>query len=262
MRAPGISATGMSAQQMSIDNISNNIANSNTNAYNRGTVVFSDLLYQTLALAGSPTSGSGTALPSGMYMGNGVAVVGISKEFVSGAPMPKPGSDLSIYLEGNGFLQITLPDGSIGYTRDGALARDKDGLIVTHSGYQVLPGVTIPEGSANLTISPDGQITVELLGEKQTIGQFEIARFINPSGLKPIGNNIYTSTASSGDPVVGLPMSDTSFASIRQHFLEDSNVDTVMEMARLITAQRAFEFNSKVMQTADHLSQKIMEIKS
>lgn len=247
-------ATGMSAQQMNIDNISNNLSNVNTQGFKKGRIIFEDLMYQEIKAAGSLTA-TGIMHPTGIQQGLGVNTLAIEKIFSQGNyQYTQVPTDVAI--EGDGFFQIELPDGAIGYTRQGAFSTDGDGNIVTPQGYYLFPNITVPENALELSISEDGVFSVYLPGETEEteLGQIEIARFINPSGLKAIGGNIYTETGVSGAPQLAVPGED-GFGTTRQYFLEMSNVSIVDEMVGMITAQRAYEMNSKAIQTSDEMLQ-------
>lgn len=253
-------ATGMSAQQMNIDNIANNLANVNTQAFKKGRIIFEDLMYQEVKAAGSLTA-TGLIHPTGIQQGLGVNTVAIQKIFSQGSYQYTQ-NPLDMAIEGDGFFQITLPDGTIGYTRQGAFQNDGNGNVVTPQGYYLSPGITLPENAQELSISVDGVVSAYVPGETQEtqLGQIELARFINPAGLKSIGGNLYVETAASGAPQVSVPGQD-GFGSMRQFFLEISNVSMVDDMVNMITAQRAYEMNSKAIQTSDEMLQIVNGLK-
>jgi flagellar basal-body rod protein FlgG len=246
--------TGMNSQQLNIDVIANNLANVSTTGFKKSINNFQDLLYETLKVPGSPTSAD-TESPTGIMVGMGVRPSAIAKVFSQGE-LIQTENELDIAIEGNGFLQIELPSGNTGYTRDGALKRDSDGRITNSSGYPVLPSLTIPEGSRQITISDTGIVSVVLAGESEAteVGTLELAVFTNNAGLSAQGNNLYLETGASGAAAVGNP-GDDGFGVMIQTFLEGSNVNIVQELANMITAQRAYEINSKSIQTSDEMMQ-------
>ena len=247
-------ATGMQAQQMNLDVISNNIANVNTVGFKRSRADFQDLLYQTLKAPGLPSS-EGNQVPSGLQVGLGVRPVATQKLFTQG-DFVSTGNDLDVVIEGDGFFQVTKPDGTVSYTRSGALKVDKDGRIVNSDGFPLEPAITIPTDTTKITISFDGKVNV-LQGTSATpveIGTIEIARFVNPAGLLSTGKNLFTATDASGDAITGTPGSEGR-GNISQGFIESSNVNVVEELANLIIAQRAFELNSKAVQASDEMLQ-------
>lgn len=253
MRSLSIGSTGMYAQQMNVEVISNNIANMSTTGYKRQRPEFQDLLYQNIRRPGSITSDTGTMLPSGLQLGAGVRLDSVSRIHSQGA-MDITDNQLDVAINGDGFFQIEMPDGTISYTRDGTFGVNGDGLIVTKEGYQVNPGFTVPADATKVTINENGEVWVKIDGQidEQNLGQLTTVRFINPSGLEAIGRNMYLETTASGDPVEGIP-SEEGFGSIQQGALELSNVNIVTEMTRMITAQRAYEMNSKVISTSDEM---------
>jgi len=254
IRALWTSATGMQAQQLNIDVIANNLANVNTAGFKRGRGDFQDLLYQTIRLAGTASS-TGTEVPSGIQVGHGARVVAVQKIFLQGDFMQTM-NDLDITIEGRGFFQILRPDGEIAYTRSGAFKLDSDGRIVTSDGYPMEPETTIPEDTVNITIGPDGTVSVLQAGQTEAseVGNIELAMFPNEGGLKNVGKNLYLPTDASGDPTTGVPGED-GFGTIAQGYLEMSNVNVVEEMVNMIVSQRAYEINSKVIQTSDDMLQ-------
>lgn len=254
MRALWTAGSGMSAQQTNIDVISNNLANVNTTGFKKSRVDFQDLVYQNLRDPGAP-SGQGGQLPTGLQLGHGVRPVATQRIHTQGS-YQQTGNSLDIVIEGNGFLQVTLPDGSIAYTRDGALKKDGEGQIVTSEGYLLEPQITIPENALTVSISSDGIVSVTISGDSapQEIGQIELATFVNPAGLNSIGRNLLTETAASGAPVTGTPGED-GLGTITSGYLEMSNVQVVEEMVNMIVAQRAYETNSKAIQASDEMLQ-------
>ncbi len=247
-------ATGMSAQQTNVDVIANNLSNVNTAGFKKSRVDFEDLLYTILKSPGTPIAGT-QVVPTGIQLGHGVKVVAISKQFSQGDFMQTE-NPLDILIEGPGFFQITMPDGTIAYTRDGAFKLDQDGNLVNSEGMYLEPQITIPPDAKEITIGIDGTVSVLLPGQTtpQVVGNIQLVRFVNPAGLKAIGMNLFLPTEASGDPIVGTP-GDNGFGLLRQGFLEMSNVKIVDEMVNMIVAQRAYEMNSKAVQTADEMLQ-------
>ncbi|MCL4492355.1 MAG: flagellar basal-body rod protein FlgG [Nitrospirae bacterium] len=253
-------ATGMQAQQLNVDVISNNIANVNTVGFKRSRADFQDLLYQTLRAPGV-TSGDGIQVPAGIQVGLGVKPVAVQKLFTQG-DFVATNNDLDLVIEGDGFFQITMPDGTMAYTRAGAFKLDKDGRIVTSDGYPIEPAITIPSDATKVSITYDGSVSVMQPGSvaPSQIGSIEIARFINPAGLQAQGKNLFTETDSSGAPVTGVPGTEGR-GTINQGFIEMSNVNVVEELANLIIAQRAFDLNSKAVQASDEMLQTSSNLK-
>ncbi len=247
-----IAASGMSAQQAIVDLRSNNISNLNTTSYKLDMGFTKELGYQSKSFAGSVTSDAGTMSSLPAMFGLGTAVKNIQKSFSQGSLNPTPGARLNIALDGPGFLQVTLGDGSIAYTRDGQLSTSDTGQIVTADGFVVSPGIVVPDNAIDLTISKDGQVQVLIDEQPEILGRLELVNFISPSALRPIGGNLYLQSAASGEPVAGFA-GTSGFASINQYFLEQSNVDPVQEMVELIKAQRAFEYNAKAMKTSEEI---------
>jgi flagellar basal-body rod protein FlgG len=244
----------MVAQQMNVDNIANNLANVNTTGFKRTKVEFQDVLYQNYRKAGTATA-VGTMVPTNLAIGYGTRPVATVREFSVGQ-LQKTDNPLDVSISGNGFFQINMPDGSIAYTRDGALKMSAEGQIVTTDGYYVTPDLTIPEDATSISIGLDGDVQVLLIGssEPQSIGQIELARFVNPAGLSAVGHNLYTETPASGAPITGFPGED-GFGKLDQGYLEISNVKVVDEMVNMIVAQRAYELNSKVIKTGEDMMQ-------
>jgi len=253
MRALSIAATGMSAQQMRVEVISNNLANMSTTGYNTRRAEFADLHYQQLTRAGSISASDGTVLPTGVQLGLGVRPTSVSVNLAQGALRATNG-DLDIAIEGEGYLEVTLPNGNSGYTRDGGLKRSAEGLVVTSDGYAVVPNITIPDDSSSISINADGEIYALFIDrvEPELLGQFTLADFSNPKGLEAIGSNLFVETAASGAALVGAP-GENGRGSLRQGYLEGSSVDAVREVTELIEAQRGYELNSKVISAADQM---------
>ena len=253
MRALDIAATGMAAQQMRVEVISNNLANMNTTGYSARRAEFADLHYQQLTRAGAISASDGTIVPTGVQLGLGVRPASVAVNFQQGTIMGTGGS-LDIAIEGQGFIEVTLPSGQTAYTRDGALKRTGDGLIVTSDGYEVTPGITIPEDARTIEINGDGEVYAYFLDQIQPtlLGQFTLANFSNPRGLEAIGSNLFVETAASGQALVANPGED-GLGTIRQGFVEESSVDPVSEITDLIEAQRGYELNAKVITAADQM---------
>lgn len=253
-------ATGMLAQQLSIDTISNNIANVNTVGYKKQRAEFADLMYQTMQYAGTSTSAT-TISPTGMEVGLGVRPTAIQKIFTQGN-FKETSGDLDIAITGRGFFQIELPDGTTGYTRNGSFKLDNNGNVVTTDGYRLIPEIVIPADATQITIGSDGTVSVMQAGQTVAtqIAQLELADFINPAGLHALGDNNYINTAASGDVITGVPGLN-GIGQTRQGFVELSNVQLVEEMTDLITGQRAYESNSKAITTSDEMLSTVNQLK-
>ncbi len=260
LRALRTAALGMTTQQMGVDNIANNLANANTTGYKRSTIVFQDLLYQTIQSGGLGVQ-NGSAPPASLQVGHGAAAVATVRNFTQGG-LIETGNSLDIAINGDGFFQVRQPDGTIAYTRDGTLTLSAEGRLITQSGLPVEPDITLPPEAVQIQIDQDGLVKIFLQGESepQEVGQLELARFINPAGLRPLGGNLYEQTEASGEPLISTPGLD-GLGTLRQGFLEVSNVDVVQEMVNLITAQRAYEVNSKVVTSSDEMLQMANNIK-
>ncbi|SER93579.1 flagellar basal-body rod protein FlgG [Rhizobium sp. NFR03] len=254
MKALSIAATGMNAQQLNLEVIANNIANINTTGYKRARAEFSDLLYQTERAAGVPNRANQAVVPEGANVGLGVQTSAVRNLHIQG-PLVQTGNDLDLALVGRGWFQVETPDGETAYTRAGAFNTNDTGQLVTIDGYTVVPGITIPQGAAEVTVSTSGQVMARIDGSNipQAVGQLTIANFINEAGLAPQGDNLFKETPASGAAVVGSP-ADPGYAQIKQKYLEGSNVDPVKEITDLISAQRAYEMNSKIIQAADEMA--------
>ncbi|MCE5311901.1 MAG: flagellar basal-body rod protein FlgG [Nitrospiraceae bacterium] len=253
-------ATGMHAQQLNVDVISNNLANVNTVGFKRSRADFQDLLYQNLRNPGAP-SAEGVQIPVGIQVGLGVKPASVQKLFTQGDFL-NTGNNLDMVIEGDGFFQVTMPDGTISYTRAGSFKLDKDGRIVNPDGYPMEPAISVPSDATNITIGTDGKITVLQAGNTTPveIGTIELARFINPAGLLAVGKNLFTVTDASGDAITGTPGTEGR-GTINQGILESSNVNVVEELANLIIAQRAFDLNSKAVQTSDEMLQTVAALR-
>ena len=253
MRALSIAATGMLAQQTNVEVIANNLANMNTTGYKAQRAAFQDLLYQNIQQAGAQSSDTGTLLPSGIQLGAGVRTAAVYRITKPG-DMKNTSNPYDVAINGAGYFRIQLPDGTDGYSRDGNFSLSPQGQLVTQQGYTVQPGIAIPTTATAVTINTQGQVQASIPGQTapQLVGQLELTRFPNDAGLKALGDNLYSETASSGGPQAGVPGS-TGYGTIQQYFLETSNVDPVSEISSLIAAQRAYEMNSKVITTADQM---------
>lgn len=260
IRALHTAATGMIGMQTQVDTTSNNIANVNTIGYKKQRAEFADLFYQTMQYAGTSTSET-TIAPTGIELGLGVRPLAIAKHFSQGNPKETE-NNLDIAIMGRGFFQIEMPDGTIAYTRSGGFKLDNEGNIVTSEGYRLVPNIAIPEDATQINIGIDGTVSILQSNstELNTIGQIETTIFINPAGLHSLGDNLYINTNASGEPINGIPGNE-GFGMLRQGFVEMSNVKLVEEMTDLITGQRAYEANSKTIQTADSMLQTINGLK-
>jgi flagellar basal-body rod protein FlgG len=253
MRALEIAAAGMAAQQTRVEVISNNLANMSTTGYNPRRAEFADLHYQQIARAGTVNAADGTVLPTGIQLGLGVRQTAVSVMLMQGS-LSATGGDLDLAIEGEGFLEVTLPSGVSAYTRDGALKLTGEGQIVTSDGYPVVPDLTIPRDTRSISINADGELWGYFLDEvePQLLGQFSVAGFTNPKGLEAIGSNLFVETTASGPPAITSPGQE-GLGVLRQGFLEESAVDPVREITNLIAAQRGYELNSKVITAADQM---------
>ncbi|MDT7836190.1 flagellar basal-body rod protein FlgG [Aquabacterium sp. OR-4] len=259
IRSLWIAKTGMEAQQTQLDAVAHNLANSATNGYKRGHAVFEDLMYQNLRQAGA-NSTEQTTLPTGLQMGLGVRTVGMARNFSQGS-LQQTGNTYDVAINGLGFFPIQMPDGSTGYTRDGAFQLNSQGQMVTNAGYLLQPTITVPQGAQTVTIGSDGVVTASLQGQAapQQLGQLQLSNFINPAGLEPRGENIYAETAASGAPQVANPNAN-GMGVLKQQYLENSNVNMVEELVTMIQTQRAYEVNSKAVQTSDQMLQRLGQL--
>jgi len=246
-------ATGMLAQQLNVDTIANNLANVNTTGFKRSKIEFQDLLYQTVQRAGI-SSMQGAEVPVELQIGYGVRPVATQRIFSQG-DITQTNNALDLSIEGDGFFQIMRPDGTVCYTRDGAFKLSADGQIVTSDGFALEPELTFPDGTTEIHITRDGVLSVLAAGENmaQEVGQIELAKFINPAGLKALGRNLFAVTGASGEPLIGVPGTE-GLGMLSQGFLELSNVEVVEEMVNMIIAQRAYEISAKAVQTAEDMS--------
>lgn len=253
MHALKIAATGMAAQQMRVDVISNNLANMSTTGYNTRRAEFADLHYQQLTRAGSLSASDGTVIPAGVQLGLGVRPTAVSVNVAQGS-VSATGGDLDLAIEGRGYLEVTLPSGVSAYTRDGGLKRDGEGLVVTSDGYPIVPNITLPEDARSLSINADGEVYAYFVDrvEPELLGQLTLAGFSNDKGLEAIGDNLFLETPASGAPTVADPGTN-GLGNFRHGYLEDSSVDAVREITELIEAQRGYELNAKVITAADQM---------
>lgn len=253
MRALDIAATGMSAQQLRVEVISNNLANMSTTAYNARRAEFADLHYQQLVRPGTINASDGTLVPTGVQVGLGVRPAAISVD-VSQGSLSNTGGDLDIAIDGLGYFEVTLPSGLSGYTRDGSLKLSADGLVVTSDGYPVVPDITVPADARDISINPAGEVYAFFNDrvEPELLGQITLAGFSNEKGLEAAGSNLFLETAASGPAAIAVP-GENGLGSLRQGYLEDSSVDPVREITELIKAQRGYELNAKVISAADQM---------
>lgn len=259
IRSLWIAKTGMEGQQTKLDTISNNLANVGTNGFKRGGVVFEDLMYQNLRQTGAGAGEQGV-LPTGLQVGLGTRVAAATRNFGQGT-LQQSSSDFDVAIKGKGFFQITLPDGSTGYTRDGSFQVDSGGQLVTSAGLVLQPGITIPANAQKVTITQEGVVNVTVPGQTtpQAVGQITLANFINPAGLEPLGANLFGESASSGAPQAAAPGSN-GLGTLHQGAVEGSNVNVVEELVAMIATQRAYELNSKAIQTSDQMLQKLGQL--
>lgn len=253
LRSLWIAKTGMEGQQTKLDAVANNLANVGTHGFKRASVVFADLMYQNLRQSGAAAGSDGSQLPTGLQIGLGVRPVATTRSFAQGN-LEQTGNTYDVAIKGRGLFQVQMPDGSIAYTRDGAFQVNADGQLVTHNGQAVEPGITVPANAQSVTIAADGTVSAALPGQATpvTLGNLQIASFVNPAGLEPRGDNLFAETASSGTPNVGTPGAD-GLGTLAQGFVEGSNVNVVEELVSMIATQRAYELNSKAIQTSDQM---------
>ncbi len=259
MRSLFIAKTGLDAQQTQLDVISNNLANVSTNGFKRSRAVFEDLLYQTLRQPGANSSQQ-TQVPSGLQIGTGSRAVATVKNFTQGN-LQQTGNSLDVAINGNGFFQVNLPDGTPAYTRDGSFQLDNQGQLVTSNGYVVQPAITIPPGAQTITVGQDGTVTATLPGQAQpqNLGQLQLTTFINPAGLSSQGQNLFVETAASGTGTQSTP-GQNGAGGLSQGVVETSNVNVVEELVGLIQTQRAYEINSKAITTSDQMLQRLSQL--
>ncbi|TDQ84383.1 flagellar basal-body rod protein FlgG [Dongia mobilis] len=261
MRSLTTAATGMMAQQLNVDVIAHNIANVTTTGFKRSRTEFADLLYQDLRRVGTQSSDTATIVPAGVRVGVGVKPIAIYRITEQGSLIPT-NNPLDVAIKGRGYFQVTLPDGTTAYTRDGALRLSNDGTIVTADGFALIPNIVVPDNATGISINANGQVEVTIPGQiaPTLLGQLQLATFINEAGMEQSGDNLLLETEASGGPVVGNPGA-IGFGTLQQNFLEQSNVNMVSEMTDLITAQRAYEINSKVIQASDDMMQTTTNIR-
>jgi flagellar basal-body rod protein FlgG len=259
IRSLHIARTGLEAQQNQLDVISNNLANTATSGYKKSRAVFEDLLYQTIRQPGAQSSQQ-SQLPSGFQLGVGVRIVGTERLHTQGA-LQQTGNELDMAINGRGFFQIQMADGTIGYTRDGSFQKNSQGQIVNASGLLLIPNIQIPENALSIEVATDGTVSVTLPGiaDPQAIGQLELATFINPAGLSANGQNLLFETAASGAPQLAVP-GNNGMGTISQTYVETSNVNVAEELVNMIVAQRAYELNSRAITTSDEMLQKLAQI--
>jgi flagellar basal-body rod protein FlgG len=259
IRSLWISKTGLESQQVQMDVVANNLANVSTNGFKRGRAVFEDLLYQTVRQPGAQSSQQ-TQLPSGLQLGTGARPVATERLFTQGN-LQQTGNDLDVAIQGHGFFQVLMPDGTTAYTRDGSFHSDANGQLVTSSGFPVQPTITIPANALSVTIGKDGTVSAKVPGSTTPvqIGTMQLATFINPAGLQAMGENLYVQTASSGTPNTNAPGTNGT-GLLNQGYVETSNVNVVEELVNMIQTQRAYEINSKAIQTSDQMLQKLAQL--
>lgn len=259
IRSLWIAKTGLDAQQTQMDVIANNLANVSTNGFKRSRAVFEDLLYQTLRQPGAQSSQQ-TQLPSGLQIGTGVRPVATERIFTQGN-LQQTGNTRDVAIQGNGFFQVLLPDGTTAYTRDGSFQSDSQGQLVTSSGFPVQPAITIPPNALSITIARDGTVSVTVPGSAAPtqVGTLQLVSFVNPVGLQSFGENLYLQTASSGTPNPNTPGTN-GLGLLNQGYVETSNVNVVEELVNMIQTQRAYEINSKAIQTSDQMLQKLAQL--
>jgi flagellar basal-body rod protein FlgG len=260
IRSLHIARTGLEAQQTQLDVISNNLANVSTNGFKKSRAVFEDLLYQIIRQPGAQSSQQ-TQLPSGFQLGVGVHTVATERIHQQGG-LQQTNNPLDIAINGRGFFQVQMPDGSVAYTRDGAFQTDSQGTIVTASGYPLIPNIQVPQNALVISISRDGLVNVTLPGNPNTVnqvGQIQLATFINPGGLQSNGENLFVETAASGPPQIGNP-SEEGVGVLNQNFIETSNVNVAEELVNMIVTQRAYELNSRAITTSDQMLQRLTQI--
>ncbi len=253
MRALQTAATGMMAQELNVQVISNNIANLRTTGFKRQRAQFQDLLYDVQRRPGAATSDQGTQVPAGVVIGSGVKTVSTPRVMAQGS-ITQTEKEYDLAIRGEGFFRVRLPDGRTAYTRDGSFELDSQGQLVTNDGYLVEPGITVPQNVQRVSISNLGQVSVTVSGqtEPQDLGQLQLSRFINKTGLESIGDNLFIETPASGAPIDGTPNSE-GFGNLQQGYLEDANVNSVTEISSLIAAQRAYEMNARIITAADQM---------
>ncbi|MBK4715445.1 MULTISPECIES: flagellar basal-body rod protein FlgG [Tenebrionibacter/Tenebrionicola group] len=259
IRSLWIAKTGLEAQQTNMDVISNNLANVSTNGFKRQRAVFEDLLYQTLRQPGAQSSEQ-TTIPSGLQLGTGVRPVATERIHSQGS-LTQTNNSKDVAIDGSGFIQVLMPDGTTGYTRDGSFQIDQNGQLVTASGYQIQPAITVPQDAKSITIGKDGIVSVTIAGQTdpQQVGQLTLATFINDSGLESLGENLYRETQASGAPNESTPGLNGA-GTLKQNYVETSNVNVAEELVNMIQTQRAYEINSKAVSTSDQMLQRLSQL--
>jgi flagellar basal-body rod protein FlgG len=259
IRSLWIAKTGLDAQQTQLDVISNNLANVSTNGFKRSRAVFEDLLYQNLRQPGAQSSQT-TIVPAGLQLGTGVRPVATARMFTQGN-LQQTGNNLDVAINGQGFFQVQMPDGTVGYTRDGSFHRDANGVMVTSNGYPLQPSITLPHNALSVTVGSDGTVGVTVPGSAavQNVGTLQLANFVNPGGLQPLGQNLFSETAASGAPQTAVAGTN-GLGVLNQGYVETSNVNVVEEMVSMIQTQRAYEINSKAIQTSDQMLQRLTQL--
>jgi len=259
IRSLWISKTGLDAQQTNLDVIANNLANVSSNGFKRSRAVFEDLLYQTVRQPGAQSSQQ-TQLPTGLQVGTGVRPVATERIFTQGN-LQQTGNNLDVAINGPGFLQVQMPDGTLAYTRDGSLHVDAQGQVVTSNGNHLQPALTIPANAQKITIGSDGVVSVQQPGSAaaNNVGTIQLANFINPAGMQALGQNLYAETAASGTPQVNTPGTN-GMGTLSQGYVETSNVNVVEELVSMIQTQRAYEINSKAITTSDQMLQRLTQL--
>ncbi|MCK5285229.1 MAG: flagellar basal-body rod protein FlgG [Alphaproteobacteria bacterium] len=261
MRSLDIGATGMLAQQLNVDVISNNIANMTTTGYKQQRAAFQDLVYQNIDRPGTSSTDSGTTIPTGLQLGLGVRTGAVYRQHSQGA-IQITDNNLDVAISGEGYFQVQMPSGETSYTRDGTFQMNENGELVTIQGFIINPGITIPADALNIDINLDGEIFVKLPNQiaSSNVGQIQLASFVNPAGLEAIGDNLFIETTASGSPTTGNP-NQNEFGALRQGALEQSNVNIVEEITKLISAQRSYEMNSNVISTSDEMLQTVSQLR-
>jgi len=261
MRTLDIAASGMMAQQMNVEVISNNIANINTVAFKRSRAEFQDLMYQSQVRPGATASDQGDIVPTGIQLGLGVKPGTVARQHIQGT-MTQTEGDYDVALDGRGYFLVTLPTGETAYSRAGNFKLSPEGTIVTSDGYEVGPGITVPENTRDVMINSNGEVLAYVDGqtEPENVGQFDIAMFVNEAGLEAMGSNLYLETPASGVPILGIP-GQTGFGTVRQGYIEASNVNIVQEITNLISAQRAYEMNSRTVEAGDQMLNTLVQMR-
>ncbi len=261
MNALQIAASGMSAQQLKVEVVSNNLANMSTTGYNARRADFADLMYQQVQRPGTISSQDGTMLPTGVQLGLGVRPSSVSIVLEQGS-LTQTGGDLDVAIEGRGYIEVTLPSGGAAYTRDGALKRSADGEIVTSDGYSVVPGLTIPSDARSISINANGEVYAYFTDQTtpSLLGQYTLASYTNEKGLEAMGSNLFLESSASGPANVGTPGLD-GIGTLRQGYLEESSVDSIREVTELIKAQRGYELNAKVITAVDQMMSATTQVK-